>query len=121
MARTPKPATPTKPRTRKPKAETPAAEPAPAPVEYSPKELELRARYPHQDIIAQSYRVAGGREGWGHKHTVEVRCAIEGCTHTRVLATSDLQWQTSRYCLNGCAKRIKQNHRATKAEKKKLK
>ncbi|HYH66074.1 MAG TPA: hypothetical protein VD866_15375 [Urbifossiella sp.] len=107
-------------RTRKPKAET-----APAAVAMSPREKELASRYKHQAIIPGSWAFAGhpDRQGIGsRKATVIVRCKSPDCTHTRIVCTSDLQWQTTAYCVEGgCAKRIHSNHRATKAQKKKLK
>jgi len=116
-ARTAAPAAP-KTRTRKPKAE---AAPAPVAAEMSPKEKEPADRYPHQSIVPGSYRVSGGREGWGTKHTVLIQCRYPGgCTNERVLATSDLQWELTAFCV-GCAKLLRANRRATKAEKKKLK
>lgn len=90
--------------------------------QHTPKELELREKYPHQDILPQSYRVAGAedRPGWGHKHTVLVKCATDDCpSEPRCIATSDLQWTTTRYCLT-CAKHIKSNRRRTREVKKAL-
>lgn len=117
MARPKKTETSTKAaRTRKTKpSEQPAAE-------YTPKELELRQKYNH-DILAQSYRVAGApdREGWGKKHTVLVKCATEDCTaEPRCVATSDLQFDTTRFCVT-CSKHIKANRRRTREVKKALK
>ena len=118
------------PRTAKtvhPKARTrkaqPAEQPIPAPgAEYSSKELELRSKYPHHNILPQSYRVAGApdRPGWGHKHTVLVHCATEGCTSgPRCVATSDLQFDTTRYS-GSCSAHIKANRRRTRQVKKSL-
>lgn len=107
------------PRTRKAK---PAESAAPEQPAYTPKELELRQKYTH-DILPQSYRVAGApdREGWGKKHTVLVKCASEGCTaEPRCVATSDLQFDTTRYCVT-CSKHIKANRRRTREVKKTLK
>lgn len=129
MARTKTTAAPkTEPKaTRKPrskKAETPAAEPAPAPVvAYSPRELELRERYAHQDIQPGSWRQAGhpDRPGWGHKVTVEVKCSYPGgCDEKRIVATSDLQWSSTCFC-QAHAKLIKSNRKATAKAKKELK
>ncbi|HYH63536.1 MAG TPA: hypothetical protein VD866_02455 [Urbifossiella sp.] len=110
-------ATATKPtRTRKAK---PTAEPA---AQLSPREQELQTKYAHQSIIPGSWRHAGhpDRSGLGDKKaTVEVKCKMEGCDQQRIVCTSDLQWRTTCYC-PAHAKLIHANHRATKAEKKKL-
>ena len=84
--------------------------------EYSPREQELAAKYKHQRIVPGSWRQAGhpDRAGWGNKVTVIIQC--KACDGERVLATSDLQWPTTCYCLT-CVKDVKKNRRATKAEK----
>lgn len=110
--------TATKRRTRKAK---PVEQPAPA-TEYTPKEIELRQKCAH-DILPQSYRVAGAedRPGWGKKHTVLVRCANEECAaEPRCVATSDLQFDTTRYCLQH-SKILRANRRRTREVKKSLK
>lgn len=65
-------------------------------------------------IVPGSLRYAGGREGWASKRTVLIVCAAEDCQAERVLATSDLQWATTRFCV-ACAKVVKKN----KADKRK--
>lgn len=98
-----------------PEALTPA-EPDPLPaVAGTADEAALVAKYgaTHQ-IVPGSLRYAGGREGWGHKRTVEVRCCA--CPAVRVVATSDLQWDTTRYC-QGCVAAVKRNRRAKKRAK----
>ena len=97
------------------------AAPAAPSTEYTPKELELRGKYTH-DILAGTYRTAGApdREGWGKKHTVMVACCFEACAaEPRCVATSDLQFDTTKYCLQH-SKIIKANRRRTAAAKKKL-
>lgn len=99
-----------------PEALTPA-EPDPTPAAaVTADEAALVARYgaTHQ-IVPGSLRYAGGREGWGHKRTVEVRCCA--CPAVRVTATSDLQFDTTRYCL-GCVAAVKRNRRAAKRRAK---
>ena len=86
--------------------------------EYSTRELELLAKYKHQKgLIPGSWREAGhpDRPGWGNKVTVAVACPL--CKGERILATSDLQWQTTRFC-KVCVKDVKKNRKA-KAELKK--
>lgn len=119
------PAAPKRTRSSKPASDTPVSETlSPALPETTatphPREQELTEKYPHQAIVTGSYRVAGGREGWGHKHTVQIICQYPDCTATRVLATSDLQWPTSCYCPEH-SKIIKSNRRATKKTKDELK
>lgn len=88
--------------------------------QYSPREQELAAKYKHQRIVPGSWRQAGhpDRAGWGNKVTVVIQCVA--CDGERVLATSDLQWPTTCYCLK-CVKDVKKNRRATKETKKSLK
>ncbi len=107
-----------KKRTRNAKEEGTTQE-APA-VNVTPDEETLRDKYgkTHQ-IIPGSLRFAGGREGWGHKRTVEVRCSMPTCESVRVVATSDLQWGTTCYCLS-CATDVKKGRRNTKKTKKSL-
>lgn len=95
--------------------ETTAVPPAPA-TTVTADEAALVAKYgaTHQ-IVPGSLRYAGGREGWSHKRTVEVACV--SCPAVRVVATSDLQWDTTRYCL-GCVAAVKRNRRAAKRRAK---
>lgn len=90
-------------------------------VTVSPKEAALRQKYEGtHTIVPGSLRAAGGRDGWGHKHTVEVACRHPGCTTgRRVVATSDLQFPGTAYCpvhavLFGAArrKRLRQQAKA---------
>lgn len=107
------------PRTATKKNSKKTAEVTPA---YTAKELELREKYPNHNILAGSYRVAGAedRPGWGRKHTVLIACCYEGCVaQPRCLATSDLQFDTTKYCIDH-AKVIKANRRRTAQVKKKL-
>jgi hypothetical protein len=95
-----------------PEALTPA-EPEPLPATAATTdEAALVAKYgaTHR-IVPGSLRYTGGREGWGHKRTVEVRCCA--CPAVRVLATSDLQWPTTKFCV-ACADAAKRNRRAKK-------
>ncbi|MEO2091142.1 MAG: hypothetical protein ABGY75_16895, partial [Gemmataceae bacterium] len=93
--------------------------------QHTQKELELIAKYPHQKgIIPGSYRVAVAedRPGWGHKHTVLIRCCYPGgCEGSEpfVRATSDLQFTTTAYC-SLHSRQIKANRRATAKAKKAL-
>lgn len=89
--------------------------------QYTAKELELIAKYPHQKgIVPGSHRVSGGRDGWGHKHTVLIRCCYPDCESEPVVrATSDLAFTTTCYCPTH-AKQIKANRRATAKAKKAL-
>lgn len=100
---------------KKPAAKKTSKKAATAPVVISDAEVALVARYPHQTIAPGSYRVAGGREGWGNKHTVVIVCCL--CDKHRILATSDLQWETTKYCVK-CAADVKKNRRKTQQEKK---
>jgi len=80
-------------------------------------EKALVAKYGHtHKIVAGSLRYAGGREGWGHKRTVEIRCAV--CEATRILASSDLHFTTTKYCHTHArdAKRTKKAAKKTKQE-----
>lgn len=107
--------------TKKPKAEN--AAPTASTAEYSPREKELMSKYPHQTgLVAGSHRAAGGRDGWGTKHTVLIRCAYPGGCDSEpiVRATSDL-WFATGNCCPKHAKLIRANRRATSAEKKNLK
>lgn len=91
--------------------------------QYTAKELELLAKYPHQKgIIPGSYRTSGGRDGWGHKHTVLVRCCYPGgCEGSEpfVRATSDLQFTTTALCPTH-SRQVRANRRATAKVKKAL-
>lgn len=104
MAREKKTAT-SKCRVRKAKAaETPA--PVVPEVVVTDDEKALVEKYGGTHAIQPgSLRYAGGREGWGNKRTVVVVCP---CGAERVLATSDLQWPTTKFCLS-CAKDAKRN------------
>lgn len=82
------------------------------------KEQMLTVKHPNCRIVPGSLRVAGGREGFGHKWTVLITCAT--CDKERVLATSDLQWDTCRYCVP-CSKQVKANRKNTEKVKKSLK
>ena len=100
-----------------PEPPTPAEpDPAAPAATFTADEAALVAKYgaTHQ-IVPGSLRYAGGRENFGHKRTVEVRCCT--CPAVRVVATSDLQWGTTRYCL-GCVAAVKRNRRAAKKRAK---
>lgn len=99
---------------KKPAAKKTTKKAATAPV-ITDAEVTLVAKYKHQCILPGSYRTAGGRPGWGNKHTVEIVC--KACDGHRILATSDLQWATTCYCVS-CAKDVKKNARKTKEVKK---
>lgn len=112
MPRTKRPTTGSpKRRTRKPKA-------AITPV-VTDDEKALTAKYGHtHQIVPGSLRYAGGRAGWGQKRTVEVECPA--CADgRRFVATSDLQWANTRYCL-ACVGAVKKGQRAEKRRARKV-
>jgi len=112
-------ATATAPKTRNRKQ---ATAPAALAAAYSPREKELRERYPHQNILAGSWRQAQSpdRPEWKNKVTVEIKCAyVGGCEETRIVATSDLQWRWTCFC-GPHAKLMRANHKATEKAKKEV-
>lgn len=112
MPRAKRPTTaPPKHRTRKPKAA--------ATLVVTDDEKALTAKYGHtHQIVPGSLRYAGGRVGWGQKRTVEVECPA-CATGRRVVATSDLQWSNTRYCL-ACVGAVKKDQRAKKRQARKV-
>lgn len=105
------------PKKKAPKKAKTATAPAPV-VVVTEAEKKLQEKYSHQSILPGSYLGSGGREGWGAKHTVIVVCPL--CDGHRVLCTSDLQWQTTRFCRPHAAD-AKKNAQKTKAAKKEKK
>jgi hypothetical protein len=92
-----------------------AQETAPAaPVEIlSTHERLLREKYPLVNMVANSWRPAGERDGHGRKCTVICVCP---CGAETVRATSDL-WQCGSHCPT-CRKDVIRNRKAKKEEAK---
>lgn len=74
-----------------------------------PEELALKAKYPHQRIVAGSY---GRFSDESTKKSVVIECQAEGCTEVRRVATSDL-FQVSR-----CPEHAKQAKLAKRRKQK---
>jgi len=89
------------------------------PADITDDERALVERYCQtHNIKPGSLRYAGGREEWGNKRTVI--CLCKECGQERIVATSDLHWRTTAWCVPHSAD-IKRGRKTTKEAKRKLK